>query len=280
MENFPDYNYLITASLVLYKTGEENLKSILTSVLNSRIDKLYVIDNSPEPTAGTLINSFDSDKIEYIWGHGNIGYGKGNNIGIEKSIESNSKYHIVLNPDISFTPDVIYKLSEYMDSHTDVGQIMPEAVYPNGDLQYLCKLLPSPLDIFIRRMFPKNYFEKRNATYEMQFTGYNKIWNCPLLSGCFMFLRTSTLKKTGLFDPRYFMYFEDFDLMRRIHSISKTIYYPFATIVHNQGQTHRNNFKLLGISIISAIKYFNKWGWMFDNDRKIINQSARVVNIN
>lgn len=95
--------------------------------------------------------------------------------------------------------------------------------------------------------------------------------NVPYLSGCFMFLRVSVLKEVGLFDERYFMYLEDTDLSRRIHKKYKTIYYPFVHIIHEYSKGSYKNIKLLIYHIHSAIKYFNKWGWIFDKERREIN---------
>ena len=47
-----------------------------------------------------------------------------------------------------------------------------------------------------------------------------------------MFLRLSTLKNVGIFDEKFFMYFEDVDLNRRIGKISKTVFFPEVSIVH------------------------------------------------
>lgn len=269
-----DNNYKITASLVLYKTKIDDLNNILTSVLESQIDILYIIDNSPSNVLYDHIKGFKTDRFVYIFGHGNVGFGVANNIGIEKSIALDAKYHIVLNPDIIFDKNVISELANFMDLNEQVGQVLPRVIYPNGNLQYLCKLLPTPIDIFARRVLPSKFLTKLNRKYEMHFTGYDKIWNCPILSGCFMFLRVSTLKDVGLFDSRFFMYFEDFDLMRRIHEKYETIYFPKVSIIHKHSAEHRTNKKLLRESIISAIKYFNKWGWIFDPQRRSFNKSA------
>ena len=110
----------------------------------------------------------------------------------------------------------------------------------------------------------------------MHFMDYDKIWNVPYLSGCFMFLRTSTLKQVGGFDEQYFMYSEDIDLTRRIHRISKTIFYPFVTVIHAHRAEHRTSKTLLKISIISTIKYFNKYGWFFDKERRLFNKRAQL----
>lgn len=265
---------MISASLVLYKTKIDDLATVLQCVDNSCIDIIYLIDNSPSDDLQNHLIEMLNTKVEYIYIHGNIGFGSGNNIGIHKAFEAQACYHIVLNPDIVFAPEVIVKLTEFMNKNPKVGQILPRVIYPDGSLQFLCKLLPTPLDIFGRRFLPHKWIKDRNDRYEMHFTGYDKIWNCPILSGCFMFLRVSTLKDIGLFDERFFMYFEDFDLMRRIHQKYQTIYFPYVTIIHNHAAEHRINKRLLLESMKSAIKYFNKWGWFYDRQRKLINKRA------
>ena len=264
---------MITASLVLYKTKEEDLEKVIGCVNNSIIKKLYVIDNSQTDSLRELVLHF-SNKTEYIYGQGNVGYGSAHNIGIQKSEGCKADYHIVLNPDIFFEPSVISDLEMFANHHKDIGLLLPKVVYPDGRLQYLCKLLPTPMDIFGRRFIPLKYMKKRNERYEMHSMGYDKPWNCPILSGCFMFMRVSVLKQSGLFDDRFFMYFEDFDLMRRIHRVSKTVFYPDSTIIHDHAAEHHTNKRLLKASIKSAIQYFNKWGWIFDSERRCVNRHA------
>ncbi len=264
---------MITASLVLYKTKEKDLQKVIGCVNDSIIKKLFVIDNSPSDSLRELVLHL-SNKTEYFYGQGNVGYGNAHNIGIQNSVRCNAEYHIVLNPDIFFESSVISDLELFAEHHKEVGLLLPKVVYPDGRLQYLCKLLPTPLDIFGRRFLPSNFIKKRNEKYEMHKMGYNKVWNCPILSGCFMFMRISVLKQTGLFDNRFFMYFEDFDLMRRIHRVSKTAFYPYSTIIHDHAAEHHKNKSLLKASIKSAIQYFNKWGWVFDMERERVNKQA------
>ena len=101
----------------------------------------------------------------------------------------------------------------------------------------------------------------------MQFTNYDKEMEVPALSGCFMFLRVDVLKKVGMFDERYFMYAEDLDLCRRIGEVSHTMFYPAVSVYHAYEKGSYKNKKLLKYHICSVIKYFNKWGWMFDAKR-------------
>jgi len=267
----------LNISVVLFKNNPDTVKKAINSCLSSKlINKLYLIDNSPTDELSSL-SKLDS-RIIYIFNNANLGYGKAHNIALKKSIEENVPYHLVLNPDVYFEKGVIEELYHFMETNKDVGLVMPKVLYPDGNIQYLCKLLPTPLDLFGRRFLNfgpfKKFIKKRNQIYELRFTGYNKIMEVPYLSGCFMFIRTEVLKKVGLFDERFFMYLEDTDLSRRIHRITKTIYYPYVYIYHEFKKGSYKSLKLLYYHILSAIKYFNKYGWFFDKERKEINKKV------
>lgn len=256
---------MITSSIVIHNTKIDVLKRILCNLLDSCIDIIYVIDNSPNDAFRDICHKYP--RVIYIYSI-NLGYGSGHNIAIHQAIELNSKYHIVVNPDIYFDKRVIDELAYYMDETLDCGLVMPKILYPNGDIQYLCKLLPTPLDLFCRRFIPsRNYPNSRKIKFELRFTHYNKIMVVPLLSGCFMFMRVNILRQIGGFDERFFMYAEDFDLCRRIGKISKTIFYPKVSVFHEYEKGSYKNKKLLIYHIESIIKYFNKWGWFLDNER-------------
>lgn len=265
---------IITASVVVYNTDIKLVEKVIKSYKPSTVRKLYIIDNSPISTEWYL----GREHIEYIFNNKNMGYGSAHNIGIKKSIEIGAKYHIVLNPDLYFEPSIIDKLIEYSDKNTDVVYMLPKVLYPSGELQYLCKLLPTPFDLIIRRFLPNvGFLKKRNDRYILKGTGYDKIMNPPCLSGCFMFMRTKTLEENNLFfDERFFMYCEDFDLMRRLHRIGRTIYYPHVTIIHNHAKGSYKSMKMLKMHIRSACLYFNKYGWILDKERKIENKQMRV----
>lgn len=86
-----------------------------------------------------------------------------------------------------------------------------------------------------------------------------------------MFFRVEALKDVGLFDERFFMYPEDIDITRRMHAKYRTMFYPFVSIVHAHAAASKTNKKMLKIHILNMIKYFNKWGWLFDKERKQFN---------
>lgn len=237
--------------------------------MNSPVEKLYVVDNSSNDELRDFVK--DNPRIRYIHSL-NLGYGTGHNIAIRKSIEDKSDYHVVLNPDIYWDGDVIGELARYMDSNPDVGQVMPKVFYPDGRLQFLCKMCPSPVDLIFKRFLPGRLTEKRMQKFQLRDTGYDRPMNVPYLSGCFMFFRVSAVEKVGLFDERFFMYPEDIDITRRMHAQYKTMFYPFTSIVHAHAAASKTSKKMLKIHITNMIKYFNKWGWIFDKQRDEFNK--------
>ncbi|WP_314967534.1 glycosyltransferase family 2 protein [Capnocytophaga gingivalis] len=266
----------LSASIVLYNTKIDELKKVINSYFAYKGEKqLFLVDNSPTDKLKDIVEMYPNNDIYYIFNNENMGYGKAHNIAIKKSIEQELPYHIILNPDIIIEEGTLEKLTIYMEQHPEIGNIMPKIIYPNGELQYLCKLLPSPIDLIFRRFIPlKKWKDTINKRYELHAFEYDKIMNIPNLSGCFMFLRTEALKKIGLFDENIFMYLEDIDLNRRIHSQYKTIYYPDATVTHEHQKESYKSKKLLKAHIKSAIYYFNKYGWFFDKERTNINRNV------
>ena len=149
---------------------------------------------------------------------------------------------------------------------------MPRIVNADGTQQYLAKRLPSPLDVFGRRFLPAWMTERRNRRYELRDLDLTRPVNAPYLSGCFMLLRTRAAVDAGLFDERYFMYPEDIDLTRTIHRNWLTLYYPQWTVVHRHERASYKSRRMLWIHIRNMCRYFNKWGWFFDSERRLCNK--------
>ena len=259
---------MINVSIVIYKQSFEEIGALVGKLLKSDvISHVFLIDNSP-----TENQDFQNLKVNYIFNNKNIGYGSAHNLAMHKTVEQNTPYHLVINPDIDFEFEILLKIENFMNNNSDIGLLMPKILYPSGEIQYLCKLIPTPFDLIFRRFLPKSWTKKRTEKFELRASGYNKIMNVPYLSGCFMFLRTEALRTVGIFDERFFMYPEDIDLTRRIHKKHRTVFYPEVQVVHHHAKGSYINLKLLFIHITNMIKYFNKWGWIFDRERKEVNK--------
>lgn len=263
---------IISVSLVIYCNDINELNTAIYSTLNSNlVGKIYLIDNSPTNELKVLKN-LDSERVVYLFQKNNLGFGRAHNIGINLSIKEGFKYHLILNPDIEFKENILESLHSYMENNLNCGITMPKVLYKNGDLQYLCKKIPSAFEMFGKRL-PFNFLKtKINKNLELHQFDYNQILNVPYLSGCFMFCRVDCFEKAGLFDERYFMYMEDLDLSRSFHRHYETIYYPKVKVIHGYRSESRFNKSLLKALIFSAFKYFSKYGWLFDKERMQMNR--------
>ena len=272
--------YDFTACIVTYNTNLEDLTQIISCFQKTKLKfKLWISDNSEKDTLRNFIKNFSDDRIEYIFNNSNNGFGSGHNVVLKKLMDNNFKekaeFHIILNADITFEENTIEKMADYMRKNPEIGQIGPKIYESSGEVNKSCRLLPTPLNLIFRRFFPiKSIVDKMDYNYEMRWCDYNSIMEVPILSGCLMFIRTDILKNVGMFDTRYFMYMEDYDLCRRIGQKYKVIFYPEVKIIHKHGKASYKTRKMMIAHINSAIKYFNKWGWFFDKERKTRNKEC------
>ncbi|WP_291142780.1 glycosyltransferase family 2 protein [Flavobacterium sp. UBA7680] len=263
----------ITCCIVLYRNDKNVLQKAINSCLNTELDiKMYLIDNSPTDELSKLV---EDSRIEYFHNPSNPGFGASHNIAIKKAIDHHSEYHFIVNPDIYFTDDVIGSMIEYIKTDQTIGMVMPQILNEDGSIQNLPKLLPSPFSILWRKIKkPNKAYNTFINKYELREVPKDLIYNTPILSGCFTLLSLKAINEVGMYDDNFFMYFEDWDLSRRIHKHYKTIYFPKVSVVHEYESGANKSKRLFKIFINSAITYFNKWGWFFDSERKKINNKA------
>ena len=268
--------YDLITSVVLYDSNYSDIEKYITQYFEKNVNqKLVFVNNSEEDKIREYINDIvgiNKYDIDYVFSGDNLGYGKGNNVAINKYI-GQGKYFLISNLDIEFSIESIKQLIDRADMIGEFGVLMPKISYRSGENQYLCKLLPTPMNLFGRRFlkFMKKHIEKENKTYEYRFTNYDIDMEVPYLSGCFMFTKYENLINENGFDKRYFMYLEDTDLSRRMFKY-KNYYIANIEVFHDFKKESHKSKKMTIAHMKSAIQYFNKWGWLFDKERKKINK--------
>jgi hypothetical protein len=265
---------LASCSVVSYASPPEQIERLLQGVAGGWPSMLpYLIENSATDALRDLAPRY---RALYWHQPDNPGYGRSHNRAMRAAIDAGSRYHFVLNPDIQVAPDAVARLLAYMEGHPDVVLLGPRVCFPDGRLQPLCKLLPDPVGLAVRRFLPRLHRRSGSqCAYEMHASGYGRIMDVPSLSGCFMLIRTEALAAAGMFDERFFLYFEDVDLSRRLGRIGRTVFYPHVTVVHDYGRGSYHDWRLFRHHMVSAVRYFNKWGWWQDPERRRINAAAR-----
>lgn len=257
----------MTASVVIHKTAPVQIERMLACLLRSDVERVFVVDNSPENYPVPELP--DDGRIAYRRVN-NRGFAAGHNEVI-REILANGDFHLVMNADVWWDGNVPGKIVDYLELHPDVGLIAPKVYYPDGDLQYSCRMLPRPFDLFAKRFLPGGMIRRRMERYLLVDHDHDKPLDCPYLLGCFLMFRVEALRDCGIFDERFFMYPEDIDITRRIHERWKTLYYPQVCIVHEHAAASRKSLRMLLIHLWNMVRYFNKWGWFFDSHRRQFN---------
>jgi GT2 family glycosyltransferase len=265
---------LISVSLVVYRPQLQLLERTLQT-LDTALDRLATSDRDARAPL-YLINNGTDERMEWsaiagqprlntivIEGQGNVGYGRGHNLAIERTT---SRYHLVLNPDIELDSDALVRAIAFLDAHPKTGAISPMIIDDEGHQQFLCRRFPTVFDLFARGFLPRSlrrHFAGRLARYEMRDVIGEKdiVWDPPIVSGCFMLFRTDVLKQLGGFDPRYFLYFEDYDLSLRTHEVARVAYVPSVRVLHHGGDAARKGLTHIKLFVASAYKFFNRFGW-------------------
>lgn len=266
------YNYF-SASIVLFNSNPRRVKKLIIKLKQTK--KIFIIDNS-KISSYSYYKSFNN--VIYFHNPENPGFGASHNLAIKKSEKLGFKYHFIINPDVDFDNKILKKMCLELDSNNRIGLMMPKILNLDGSEQFLPKLIPSPLSMIMRILNRKfKIFNSYMKIYE--FKKYDKkiMYNLPILSGSFLLLNLKIIRKIGLFDEHFFLYFEDWDLSRRVHKYYPTIFNPKIFIYHEY-QSHAN--KKLTIFLIflkSFIKYFTKWGWIKDNDKLAFNKNAKKL---
>ncbi|GHD78398.1 glycosyltransferase [Vogesella fluminis] len=256
------------ASIVLYKHQYQDVKPTIDALLGCHsLQGLVLVDNGGCAWADQL----EERRVHYIRSDRNGGYGHGHNQAIRAFAEQ-ADYFLICNPDIQFHSADLDCYLAGLSGHA-ASLFMPRIVYPDGTQQELCKLLPSPANLFVRRFLPA-LAETLEQRYMLRHADFDKAFFAPSLSGCFMLFRAAALQQLNGFDDNFFMYMEDVDLSRRCAVQFGNLYLPGMTVTHHFAKASYTDRKLLKAHIRSAVQYFNKWGWLFDQTRRMLNKAC------
>ena len=246
----------ITASIVTYNSADE-IDILMTSLQNCssfNAMTVFVVDNASHDDTVSLI------KNKYPWARviensKNIGFGRAHNLVIRNV---NSKYHIIVNPDILLPAHTIERAVAFMDNNLDVVILTPYVANTDGTQQFLPKRNPSMKYLiggFLENQF--KFAKQLRDEYTMKNEVVREPTDVEFCTGAFMFVRTKALQEVNGFDERYFLHFEDADLTRELKKIGRAVYNPEILVTH---KWHRDNKgKSFWVALKSMCLYMRKW---------------------
>lgn len=248
----------VTVSIVTYNSKDEIDILMKSLESNSFFDYMtvYVIDNaSVDGTAEYIVKNYPWARV--IANHENLGFGSAHNFAIRNV---HSKYHLIVNPDISVLENTIKDAIDYLETYKDVAVVTPFVMNTDGTQQFLPKKNPS-MKYMIGGMFENKFVfcKKLRNEYTMKNVTVTEPVDVEFCTGAFMITRTDALHAVGGFDETYFLHFEDADLTRELCKVGRAVYNPDIKVIHKWHRENKKINKSFWVALKSMFIYMKKW---------------------
>jgi N-acetylglucosaminyl-diphospho-decaprenol L-rhamnosyltransferase len=212
--------------------------------------RLLAVDNASSDGSGEILrDTFPCDM--FIQNQVNVGFGRANNQLIE---HVRGDYVLLLNTDAFVSPETVHTSVEYMDRHPRCGILGVRLTGSDGSPQPSRRSFPTPFTTFVRRAGLYRYIPIEQARDDLTLD-HDVVSDCDWVPGCYYLVRRAVLDEIGLFDPRFFMYFEEVDHCRRARNAGWTVtYLPSTSVVHLGGESAKSVSELSQGRQISALE--------------------------
>ena len=260
----------LSVSIVIYRPNEKLLRLTVESLaaaarkIAPRTVHLALVDNTPEGSPLDLGGA----RFQRIVSRDHL---RPRQHRVRERSQFNlvskfGRFHLVLNPDVQLAPNSLEQALDFMDDESDCGLVVPSAFHANGDRNYLCKRYPSILDLFLRGFAPRpcgrGSGNGSRVTKCGISTGDQIYWDPPIVSGCFMFFRSTILKEFGWIRPAIFPVLRGFrSLSSRPRNLRPSPTFQRSASIHFGGDAVEEGIRHIAYFMKSAFIFFSTHGW-------------------
>lgn len=261
----PVSNATPTVSILIVNYNTVHLLDELFATLNKATSNIssevILIDNASRDNSVEYIKHHFPD-IKLIVNTDNVGFGRANN---QCLAEASGEYILLLNTDAFVRPDTIEKTLRFMQEHDSCGVLGVKLISRDGSLQPSCRYFPTPLNIFVAKAGLQRFFPSLQMVDDLKWA-HDEVRNCDWVPGCYYLVRRSVIDQVGLFDPRYFLYYEEVDHCLATKKAGwDVIYFPDTEVIHLGGESASSDAELTSagkqidsMQIESELLYFRK----------------------
>jgi GT2 family glycosyltransferase len=230
---------VIDLLLVSFNTAHllERLRSSLSDAAVPGLQlRLLAVDNASSDGSGEILRATFPCAL-FIQNQVNVGFGRANN---QLAEHVRGDYVLLLNTDAFVSPETLAVTVEYMERHPRCGILGVRLVGSDGSAQPSLRAFPTPLTTFLRRTGLHRFIRLESARDDLA-RDHTMVSDCDWVPGCYYLVRRAVLEEIGLFDPRFFMYFEEVDHCRRARAAGwQVTYLPSTSVVHLGGESAKS----------------------------------------
>lgn len=253
----------VSVIIVSYNTQhllQEAVEKLDSAANGLIVQRIFVDNNSSDQSVAVIRHEFSNDRL--IVNTTNVGFGRANNQALPFV---NGRYVLLLNTDAFVAPDTLRKTVAYMDAHPRCGILGVRLEGRDGLLQPCARYFPTPWNTFLQRTGLNIVFKSVQLIDDLDWD-HGSVRACDWVVGCYYLVRKEVIEQVGLFDPRYFLYFEEVDHCFAAKKAGwDVVFYPHTTVVHiggesakSVGEITKGGRQLEGIQVESELLYFRK----------------------
>jgi N-acetylglucosaminyl-diphospho-decaprenol L-rhamnosyltransferase len=257
----------VTAIIVSYNTAHllEQAIGLLKESAAGMTLQISIVDNASRDGSVALIHQRFAD-CDFIANTANVGFGRANN---QMLASARGRYVLLLNTDAFVEPQTLHKTVEFMDQNPRCGVLGVRLEGRDHVLQPSCRYFPTPWNSFLVRTGLNRVFTSARLVDDMGWD-HASVRECDWVPGCYYLVRREVIEEVGLFDPRFFLYYEEVDHCRAVKAAGwKVVYFPHTTVIHIGGESAKSDGRLTSsggqiaeLQVESELLYFRKHhGW-------------------
>ncbi len=219
--------------IIVTYNSQEVLPTCLQSIADSKLSNSFVVDIFDNDSVEPLEIEFQNYPfpIRYTKNPQNVGFGRANNQAL---LLDNSPYVLLLNPDASVDSMAIQSALTLIESDLKVGLVGGSLFSLEGNAQPSARFSPTVWSLFSQKIGVKNYFDQGRLS-DTKWARTHRV-ECDWVPGCFYLFRRDEIQRIGLFDPRYFLYYEEVDHCKRMRDAGfKVVCDPTVKVFHIGG---------------------------------------------
>lgn len=256
---------MIDVSTIIVSYNTQNLLRECVAELRSSsagvTGEVIFVDNASVDNSVDLIRREFSD-CRLIENALNVGFGRANNQALAFA---RGRYVLLLNTDAFVAPNTLSETLRFMDSNPSCGILGVRLEGRDGVLQPCCRYFPTPWGTFLQRIGLSHFFNSVQMVDDMAWA-HDTVRSCDWVVGCYYLVRREVIEQIGLFDPRYFLYFEEVDHCFAAKKAGwDVVFYPHTTVVHLGGESAKSDGAITGsgkqldaLQIESELLYYRK----------------------